>query len=87
MRAFIRDFMGMNSLMNLEVSLFSESLPASFEFAYKFARNEEMSGLEMHKKSLLAFVIFIAMGTFGYLYMVLINLFLESFKLSLKFRK
>lgn len=77
--------MGVNALMDLEVSLLSESFTASLEFAYKLARNEEVSSLEVHKKSLLALIIFIAMRTFGYLYMVLINLFLESFKLSLKF--
>jgi len=72
--------------MNFEIPFLSEPLATSVEFANKLAGDVQVSSLEVHEKSLLALVIFIAMSALGYLYMVLFHLFLESFILCLKIK-
>lgn len=74
----------MNALVNFEIPILGEPLTTAWESANKLAWDEHMRGLEMYEESLLALVIFIAMGALGYLNMVLFDLFLESFILCLQ---
>lgn len=84
MRTLVRGFLGVNALVDLKIPILSEPSAAFFVWANKFARDMQMSGLEMLKQSLLAFIELATVRALGYPVGTSLNQSFECFILGPK---